>query len=165
MKLAERHRLTPRKKKKEEDVTQEEVAETKPKSVKLRRKGSSSDPSVHYISKSVYSDRSTSSDESAEDFLKRINEEFSLKVVDDADEILGEIFKRGWKVPHIELSIGRLYLIRFFRDVGGNKSRPVQKKDKSLKKLLLKALDYILREENDRYKNRMDKARRGRNKR
>ena len=42
--------------------------------------------------------------------------------------MLGEIFKRGWKVRHIELSIGRTYLIKFFRDVGEDKSRIVQRK-------------------------------------
>ena len=153
MKLAERHRLNPRKKK-------EKPKEERPSSVRLRRKGGSEEPSVLYISKGVYADSSSPSDESAEDFLKRINDKHSLRIVDDADAFLGEIFKRGWKVRHIELSIGRTYLIRFFRDIGEDKSRAVLKKDKSLKKLLLRALEHILEEERGRYHLRMKKVKR-----
>ncbi len=157
MKLAERHRINPRKKKEEKEPENEEGS-TKSSSVRLRRKGCSDEPAVHYISKSVYSDSSSPSNESAEEFLKRINDEFSLKVNNDADDILSEIFKRGWKVPHIELAIGRTYLIRFFRAVGGNRSRTIQKKDKSIKKLLLRALEHVLKEEEGRYNRRMGRA-------
>ena len=152
MKLAERHRLNPRKKK--------EPKKERPSSIKLRRKGATEDPSVLYINKSVYSDSASPADESAEDFLKRINGKHSLKIIDDADAMLGEIFKRGWKVRHIELSIGRTYLIRFFRDIGEDKSRVTIKKDKSLKKLLLRAIEHILDEERGRYELRMKKANR-----
>jgi len=162
LKLADRHRINPKKKKEEKEETP--AVPEKLSSVKLRRKGDSCDPPVHYISKSVYSDVSTSSSESAEDFLSRINKSFSLKVKNDADAILSEIFKRGWKVSHIEPAIGRTFLIRFNRDVGGQKSRTVQKKDSSLKKLLLRALEYILREETDRYSSRMQRVGRDRSK-
>ncbi len=162
LKLADRHRINPKKKKREEE--EDTPSPSRPSSVKLRRKGGNCEPPVHYISKSVYADVSTPSDESAEDFLSRINESFSLKVKNDADAILSEIFKRGWKVSHIEPAIGRTFLIRFNRDVGGQKSRTVQKKDSSLKKLLLRALEYILREETDRYSSRMRRAGRDRSK-
>ena len=78
MKLAERHRLNPRKKK-------EKSKEKLPSSIRLRRKGGSDEPSVLYISKGVYVDSSSPSDESAEDFLKRINDknsnDFSVTII------------------------------------------------------------------------------------
>ena len=159
MKLAERHRLNPRKKKEKE---KESEKGTSPSSVKLRRKGSTENTAVLYLNKSVYADSASSSDESAESFLKRINDEYSLNMENDADLLLAEIFKRGWKVRHIELSIGRMYLIRFFRDVGGDKSRAIHKKDKSIKKLLLRALEHILQEESGRYSLRMRRQQRSR---
>ena len=152
MRLAERHRINPRKKK-----------EIKPKrnpSVKLRRKNEDSEPSVLYMNRSTFQEPSFNKDESYENMLERINSEYSLKVKSDPDSILSEIFKRGWKVPHIELSMGRTYVIRFFREVGGKKSRTIHKKDESLKKLLLKALEYILVQESNRYNKRMDSIRR-----
>jgi hypothetical protein len=145
LRLAERHRLTPRKKKK------------RPSSVKLRRKSDGGEPTVLYISKSTYSESSIPKNESSEEMLGRINESFSLKIKDDLDQILSEIFKRGWKVPFIELSSGRRHVIRFYREVGGVKSRPMSKKDESLKKVLLKALEHVLYHESNRYNDRMGK--------
>jgi hypothetical protein len=164
LKLADRHRINPKKKKKEDTSDGGISSVVPPSSPKLRRKGCPDEPSVHYISKSVYSDDSSPHEESAEDFIGRINEFFSLKIKNDADSILEEIFKRGWKVSHIEPVIGRTFLIRFNRGVGGQKSRTIQKKDRSLKKLLLRALEYILREETGRYSSRMRRAGRGRSK-
>jgi hypothetical protein len=157
MRLAERHRLNPRKKK--EEPKKEEPK--KDPSVKLRRGGRDVGAPVVYINKGVYDAPSHAEEESSEDLLNRLNSSFGLKLEDDADKLLVEIFKRGWKVLGFDLASGRTYGIRFNRSVGEQKSRTFVKKAESLKKLLLLALEQVLNHEESRYKNRMDKIRRG----
>tara|TARA_Y100001973_G_C5159804_1_gene312887 strand:- start:74 stop:538 length:465 start_codon:yes stop_codon:yes gene_type:complete len=153
MRLAERHRLNPRKKKKEE--------KKRDPSVKLRRRGREIEAPVVYISKGIYDAPSPTKQESASDLLNRLNSVFGLKLEDDADKLLTEVFKRGWKVSGLDLVSDRTYGIRFHRSVGDDKSRTFVKKADSLKKLLLLALEHVLNHEENRYKKRMDKLRRG----
>ena len=151
MRLAERHRLNPKKKKE---------AKRDP-SVKLRRGGRDAEASVLYINKGIYNAPSPTKNESVSDLLNRLNSSFGLKLEDDADKLLVEIFKRGWKVSGLDLVSGRTYGIRFNRSVGEQKSRTFVKKAESLKKLLLLTLEDVLNHEENRYKKRMDKLRRG----
>ena len=110
------------------------------------------------MNKSAYGSLAT--DEAVDGMLSRINEEFSVSVKDDVDSFLSNIFRRGWKVSHIDLSVGRIYSAKFFREVGDQKSRMRQKKDKSLKRLLLKILEYVLEQERLRFKTRISKSER-----
>lgn len=149
MRLAERHRLNPRKEKKQK----------RDPSVKLRRKESGSECDVLYINKGIYDAPSSSKDETSAQSIERLNSSFGLKLEEDADKLLVEIFKRGWKVSGLDLVSGRTYSVRFRRDVGDDKSRTFVKKADSIKKLLLLVLEHVLDHENGRYKKRMDKLR------
>ena len=151
MRLAERHRINPKKPK-----------ETKaPSTVRIRKGGKEKALDVLYMNKGVYEGKSSQKD-SVEDLIEKLNSEFNLKLKNDADSILLEIFKRGWKVNSIELGAERTYRVRFHRDVGGEKSRGYVKKAESIKKLLLLTLEHILNHENGRYEQRMNRLRRGR---
>jgi len=152
MRLADRHRINPRKQKPDPK---------KDPSVKLRRKSKDKEAPVVYLNKGVYEAPSYEKEESSSNLLSRINSSFGLKLEDDADKLLVEIFKRGWKVAGLDLVSGRTYGIRFNRSVGEKKSRTFVKKAESLKKLLLLTLEHVLNHEENRYKNRMDKIRRG----
>jgi hypothetical protein len=151
MRLAERHRINPRRKKKE-------PAKPKPSSV-IRRPRKEKEVGVIYMNKGVYDAPSFKEEESFDELLERVNSEFNLKLEDDADKLLLEIFRRGWKVNGLDLGSGRTYGIRFHRNVGGEKSRTYSKKSESIKKLLLISLEHILNQENNRYEHRMDKLR------
>lgn len=123
-----------------------------------RRRPSSSGPEVLYMNKGAYSGNESS--QKKEISVEELNNEFGLKLSEDIDELVGEIFKRGWKVSAIELNHGRQYIIRFLRDVGGTKSRTFIEKSNSLKNLLLQAMRVILSHETSRHKDRMRKSRR-----
>jgi hypothetical protein len=153
MRLAERHRINPRKKK--------EVKKERDPSVKLRRKGAQKDCDVLYINKGIYDAPSPTKNESSTKLVERLNSSFGLKLEEDADKLLTEIFKRGWKVSGLDLVSDRTYGIRFHRSVGDDKSRTFVKKADSIKKLLLMALEHVLNHEDSRYNKRMSKLRRG----
>ena len=153
MRLAARHRINPKKE------TEEPIIPLKSSSV-IRRPKQERESSVLYINKGVYEAPSFNKKESFEELLSKLNSNFNLKLEDDADSLLLEIFRRGWKVNGLELGVGRTYGIRFHRDVGGEKSRTHTKKSESIKKLLLLTLEHILDQEDNRYKHRMDKLRR-----
>ena len=106
MKIADRHRINPKK-------VKHPKPDLGPSTVRLRRKSDSQDPRVLYMNKSAYGSLAT--DEAVDGMLSRINEEFSVSVKDDVDSFLSNIFRRGWKVSHIDLSVGRIYSAKFFR--------------------------------------------------
>ena len=151
MRLAERHRINPRKKK---------VLKKDP-SVKLRRKSEDQNFDVLYINKGVYEAPSFPKKETSTQLLERINSSFGLKLEEDVDKLLTEVFKRGWKVSNLDLVADRTYGIRFHRSVGEDKSRTFVKKADSVKKLILLALEHVLSHEDNRYNKRMSKLRRG----
>jgi hypothetical protein len=125
-----------------------------------RRRLSSSGPEVLYLNKGAYEGDKPASSEKNSVSVDQLNEEFGLKLADDVDALVSEVFKRGWKVSAIELNHGKQYIIRFLRDVGGNKSRTFIEKSDSLKKLMLKAMKVILTHEASRHKDRLRKSRR-----
>ena len=149
MRIAERHRLNPKKGK----------SSKLPSNVKIRKGGKKKELDVLYLNREVY-EAPLNKAANFEELLEKLNSEFNLNLKNDSDDLLLEIFKRGWKVTALDLNIGRTYVIRFNRNVGGEKSRTYTKKSNSIKHLILLALEHILNHENNRYEQRMGKFRR-----
>ena len=125
-----------------------------------RRRPASPGPEVLYLNKGAYegnnSEKATVDDVS----VSHLNSEFGLKLSDDVDTLISEIFKRGWKISSIELHPGKKHIIRFLRNVGGTKSRMFIEKSNSLKGLMIKAMKVVLSHESSRHEDRIRKSRR-----
>jgi len=126
----------------------------------VRRRPKAERVDVVHLRKSAYEGISSKGKESVGAMILRLNDTFNLKLSDDADSLISEIFKRGWKVSTVELGRGKNHVIRFFRDVGDNRSRTFVEKSDSFKKLMLRALEVILSYEDSRHKNRIGRSRR-----
>ena len=126
----------------------------------IRRRTKAEGVDVVHLRKSAYEGTPNKGKESADAMILRLNSAFNLKLSDDVDSLISDIFKRGWKVSTVELGRGKNHVIRFFRDVGDNRSRTFVEKSDSFKKLMLMALEVILSYEDSRHKNRIGRSRR-----
>jgi len=124
----------------------------------IRRRPKKTGPDVLYMSKSTYKSE-PAKPASSDELLDRLNEVFNLKLSNDVDNLISEIYKRGWKISTLELNKDSKYFIRFFREVGDTKSRIFTEKGDKVKKIVLLALEKILSQEKNRYENRMRSSR------
>jgi hypothetical protein len=125
----------------------------------IRRRPKKTGPDVLYMSKSTYKSEPAKPAFSSDELLASLNEMFNLKLSNDVDNLISEIYKRGWKISTLELNKDSKYLIRFFREVGDTKSRIFTEKGDKVKKIVLRALEKILSQEKNRYEIRMRSSR------